>query len=392
VPRRFPAAPAAAAIALSSLLLVTGALADPPVPAALDTNPPVRADRTRPVDLVICLDTSGSMDDLLDSTRARLWDIVNELGRMKPTPELRVGLVTYGSPDVASEAEGYVRVRTDLTSDLDALYAQLASLRSFGSDEYVGWALQAAVEAMSWSRDPDGLRLVFLAGNESADQAVERVDFRAVAAEARRMDIVINALYAGPRDEAVTANWPEVARAGGGNFSAFDAHAGLEQVTTPHDQELLALNARLNATYLPYGPNGQAGLLNQQAQDNNASRLGVQSCSSRIVAKGSALYDNASWDLVDAVLDESFQWSAIADADLPEALRGLSPADRAAHVARLRTAREEIQKRIQELSDEREAFLRQQRRAAEGADGLDAALREALLGEARAKGFDTDGC
>ena len=45
---------------------------------------------TRPVDVVVMLDTSGSMEDLLDATRARVWDVVNELGRMKPTPELRV--------------------------------------------------------------------------------------------------------------------------------------------------------------------------------------------------------------------------------------------------------------------------------------------------------------
>ena len=42
---------------------------------------------------------------------------------------------------------------------------------------------------MSWSPDPDGLRLVFIAGNESADQAVDRVDFRAVAETARRIQL-----------------------------------------------------------------------------------------------------------------------------------------------------------------------------------------------------------
>ena len=39
------------------------------------------------IDLVICLDVSGSMDGLIDSAKIRLWDIVNELARIKPTPE-----------------------------------------------------------------------------------------------------------------------------------------------------------------------------------------------------------------------------------------------------------------------------------------------------------------
>jgi hypothetical protein len=372
---------------LAGSTAVTAPSSAPPRP-----NPPVQVGATRPVDLVICLDTSGSMEDLLDSARARVWDIVNELGRMTPQPELRVGLVSFGSPGVASAEEGFVLLRTDLTSDLDALYGRLMALGTDGGEEMVGWALQAAVERMSWSPDPAGLRLIFIAGNESADQGVEQVDFRAVAETARRRDIVINALYAGSRETAVTEKWPDVARAGGGNFSAIDASASLAQVATPYDQPLLDLNARLNGTYLPYGPSGEAGLVNQQVQDNNASRLGVQSCSSRVVAKGSALFDNSSWDLVDAVLADGFQWAAIADSDLPEALRPLSQAERQAHVERLRATRQQVQERIQEVSQTRESFLRELRKQQAQGQGLDVAFRGALIQQASAKGFRCGGC
>ena len=102
-----------------------------------------------------------------------------------------------------------------------------------------------------------------------------------IGRSARRRDIVINALYAGSRESAAGEMWPDVAQAGGGNFSAIDAAASLAQVATPHDQELLTLNSRLNETYLPYGEGGKAGLANQRVQDNNATRLGVQSCSAR---------------------------------------------------------------------------------------------------------------
>lgn len=363
-----------------------------PAPPHVLPNPPVRADATRPVDLVIVLDTSESMDALLDSARMRVWDIVNELARMSPRPELRVGLVTFGSPEVATAEQGFVKVRTDLTSDLDGMYAELMALRTLGGDELVGMALDAAVERMSWSPDPTGLRLVFIAGNESADQGVERTDFRAIAAGARRSDIVINALYAGPREQAVTDKWPEIAQAGGGNFSAIDVSANLVQVPTPHDQPLLDLNARLNETYLPYGAQGMAGLANQRVQDNNASRLGVESCSSRVVAKGSALYDNSSWDLVDATLQDGFQWSALRDSDLPEELRPLTPEERQAHVAGLRATRQRIQESIQAISEARENHLRSLRDEQSQRHGLDEALRGALLQQAGAKGFRCDGC
>jgi hypothetical protein len=49
------------------------------------------------IDLVICLDTSGSMSGLIDTAKEKLWAIVNEMDRAEPTPVLRVGLLTYGN-------------------------------------------------------------------------------------------------------------------------------------------------------------------------------------------------------------------------------------------------------------------------------------------------------
>jgi hypothetical protein len=51
----------------------------------------VRGDKAPPaaqrrVDLCICLDTSNSMDGLIDSAKAKLWAIVNELATARPRP------------------------------------------------------------------------------------------------------------------------------------------------------------------------------------------------------------------------------------------------------------------------------------------------------------------
>lgn len=279
--------------------------------------PLTAAESYRAVDIVISLDTSGSMEPLLDSVRARIWDVVGELSRLTPTPKLRVGLLTYGT-DRGRAEDGWVVVETDLTDDLDSVYARLMALTTSGGEENVGRALYAAVDEMSWSPDWDALRVVFVAGNESANQGQETFDLRDAATRARADDILVNALYAGAREQGMAEGWPAVAQHGEGNFSAIDPETGTIQIPTPQDETLLELNRRLNTTYLPYGPRGEAGLANQQAQDRNASRLGVQSCSSRIVAKGTALYTNASWDLVDAALEDDFRWSLVHDDDLPE--------------------------------------------------------------------------
>ena len=51
----------------------------------------------KPIDLVLCLDTSNSMDGLIDSAKRKLWDIVNDLGRARPAPRLRVALYSSGN-------------------------------------------------------------------------------------------------------------------------------------------------------------------------------------------------------------------------------------------------------------------------------------------------------
>lgn len=344
---------------------------------------------TRAVDVVICLDTSGSMKDLLDSTRARIWDVVNELARMKPTPELRVGLLSFGT-DQATELEGGIVQHLDLTAELDSVYAALMSLTIGGHEEYVGRVLNEALDGMGWSRSGDALRVIFVAGNESADQGVEDHDFRTAVRAARNRGIIVNALYAGNREQGVVERWHEVAQGGEGNFSAIDPVRGTFQVATPQDDRLLQLNGLLNTTYMPYGPRGADGLTNQVAQDGNASRLGVESCSSRIVAKGGALYTNASWDLVDASLTEEFDWETLPLADLPKELQSMTREQRVAAVDAMRKQRESIQSEIQRVSVERERFIRQAMAA--DATSLGHAMRLAIRTQAMAKGFTCDGC
>ena len=346
---------------------------------------------TRPVDVVVVLDTSGSMEDLLDATRARIWDVINTLGKLMPTPELRVGLVSFGTERSTAE-EGWIVIDSNLTNDLDDVYGKLMALSTAGGEEFVGRALHEAIDKMDWSRGADALKIIFVAGNESADQAASEYDFRTAALWARGDGIFINALYAGNRDQGIVEHWPEVAREGRGSFAAIDPEKSTIQIPTPQDEPLLALNRSLNGTYLPYGPDGANGLANQVAQDSNASRLGVESCSSRIVAKGSALYTNAAWDLVDATSKQVIDVATMHQDDLPEEMSSMSAEQREAYVEEKRVARETIQDEIQELSVARESYIKNVIAKERLARGLDAAMKNALVKQAVAKGFECDGC
>ena len=121
------------------------------------------------VDVAIALDTSGSMENLLEAARLKLWEIVHDLTLVEPTPTLRVALLTYGGKDNDHKA-GWVRVETGLTRDLDLVSERLFALTAGGGAEYVARVLQAALEGLDWTSSEDALKLVFVAGNEPADQ------------------------------------------------------------------------------------------------------------------------------------------------------------------------------------------------------------------------------
>ena len=145
------------------------------------------------IDLVLCLDVSGSMNGLIDSAKIRLWDIVNELARMKPTPNLRVALYSYGATAYPAD-KGWVRKEVDLTEDLDDVYKMLNALRTGGGDEYVARVTKTALDEQKWSTDKNALKLIFVAGNEPVDQD-KQVTLEDVAGNAKRAGVIVNTIY-----------------------------------------------------------------------------------------------------------------------------------------------------------------------------------------------------
>ena len=100
------------------------------------------------VQLAILLDTSNSMDGLIEQAKTQLWKIVNEMARSKrdgKTINLYVALYEYGNDGLSSQ-EGYVRLVTSLTNDLDKISEELFKLKTNGGSEYCGTVISEAVK------------------------------------------------------------------------------------------------------------------------------------------------------------------------------------------------------------------------------------------------------
>lgn len=340
----------------------------------------------RPIDLAICLDVSGSMNGLINAARQNLWAVVNELATLKPTPQLRVALLTYGC-SAYDPATGWVRVDTELTSDLDLVSQKLFALTTNGGDEYVGRVMQTALEKLPWSQDPQALKLLFVAGNEPATQDPQ-VDFKAQCKLAISRGIVVNSIYCGSDGTEEAAAWKQVALLADGQYSAIEQDKAVV-VTTAFDAQLAALSAELNKTYVPYGEAGRESAENQKLQDSNAASLNAAAAAQRCQTKGSGLYFNAQWDLVDACRDEKFDLAKVKIEELPEAMRKMTLAERRAFVAKQQGQRDQLQKQVEEFGKKRDAEVQRQlqERQANGEKVFEQAVLQAVQKQAEAKGF-----
>jgi len=355
---------------------------------------------TKPVDLVICLDVSGSMNGLLDSARLKLWDVVNELAKIKPTPVLRVAVYSYGGQGADYPADkGYIRKEIDLTTDLDAVYEKLSALKITGHIEYVTGVSKRAIEEQKWSDEKGALKLVFVCGNEEADQD-KGVSYEDLGKLAKDKGVIVNAIYCGPATDNIAPGWRSVAEQGSGKFANIDMNkASQVAIATPYDKELTELSGKLNTTYVAYGKDGVAKKENQAKQDDNAAKAGpgsggVAAAASRAEAKGGSQYRNDAWDLLDRMKsDPKFDIKTLKKEDLCEEMQKLKPEEWEGYLKKKAEERADIQKKIADLSAKRTKHIDEEKKKAPKSDAdkaLDDALKATIRTQAKDKGFEVE--
>lgn len=337
------------------------------------------------IKVALLLDTSNSMDGLIDQAKAQLWEIVNELSYAKcksVRPNLQIALYEYGNDNLVAK-EGYLRKILAFTDDLDDVSKELFSLTTNGGSEYCGTVIQASLDQLDWGNDADDLKMIFIAGNEPFTQG--KVDFRDAGNNAKEKDVVVNTIFCGDYSHGVSSNWKEGAQLTYGDYMAINHDQKTIHIASPYDDRILQLNIQLNGTYIPYGSRGKMKMAVQEQQDSNAAGYSKENAVSRTVSKGSHLYKNSTWDLVDAEEEEGFSYDELKEEDLPENLKGKSKTEIKAYVAKQKTERNRVQQEISELNKQRREFIAEQKK--DNANGLESAMVEALKKQAKKKDY-----
>lgn len=364
-------------IMTAALLAVTG--------VAHAKTDPVSSDNT--IQLALLLDTSNSMDGLINQAKARLWNVVNTLTTLKyhgQPPKIEIALYEYGN-DGLPKSNNWVRQVAPLTQDLDLISEKLFALKTNGGEEYVGAVITQATQQLKWSTN-DGMRLIYVAGNEPFNQG--GVSYKEAIAGARQKDIYINTIYCGDAAKGIGELWKDGADRGLGKYFSISSDETVQHIDTPYDRKLSELNESLNKTYIGYGSLGAAGLRRQKAQDANASSVSLGNSAERAVSKSKiSAYDNATWDLIDQYKKDDKVISKLQKADLAPELQGKTEQEITAVVQKAAQDRAAIQKEIASVANERQVYIDKVSKERSGQNDLGKAISQSLLDLAKQKGY-----
>ncbi len=320
--------------------------------------------KSPPLDIVLILDISSSTTGLLSSVRNNFWEINNDISRLKPEPDYRIGLMLLGRPSFKEE-NAYIKIASDLTSDVDYVANEMFIIKDNATKGkvYFGNALREAVDEFSWSKDDNAIKLIFLVGNGPLSNGY---DYRKAAESAVKQGIKIFSLYfpniTSGRDEA---EWKDLAEVGNGTFANILLNAGNNIVfeKSYHNDLLVEANSAINNTYIYYGETGKTRFDMQERLDVLTNSVSDWETEARSFLKGTKLYQgkNSGWDLVDLAGKQTINYSRIERNFLPPKMEQISDEDLETFVEDKISERQEYISIIKMLSQKREEFLKRKK-------------------------------
>jgi Mg-chelatase subunit ChlD len=344
--------------AAAALMTAAPALAEQ-ASASPAQNQQQATDRPR-VDVAFVLDTTGSMGGLLEGAKQKIWSIASQIAHGKPAPILRVGIVAY-----RDRGDAYIAQRFDLTRDLDGVYAHLKTLKADGggdTPEHVGRGLGEAVKNMTWSAEPNTMKLIFLVGDAPPQHYNDGWDPEVWAKRAHKEGIVVNTIRCGG-DGAAQEAFQEIARLTDGTYSSIDGSGGVVAVRTPYDDKLAALNGAIASKTVYAGApaarkdaekkaKGVAALEGMAAADR-LSYAGALS----VGGAGAAYAPAAPSGAVDLVTKPEAV-ATLPTTELPEGVRGLDEKERAPYLQKLAQERKQLEGQAAKVAADRDEWIR----------------------------------
>jgi hypothetical protein len=327
--------------------------------------------QTPRVEVVFCLDATGSMSGLISTAKEKIWSIANNLASAEPAPELYMGLVFY-----RDRGDAFVTKFYQLTDDLDKLYSELMNINAGGGGdgpESVNQALHEAIDQIEWNQDDNTYRTVFLVGDFPPHMDYQDdVKYHETCKIAKEKDITINAVQMG-LEPSTTPIWKEIASLTNGEYFQVDANANGYTVNTPFDDDLIELSRQLEDTRIYYGDKEakSRGELKDEVSEKNNSMASKEALARRAIYMNTASGKKSFFgqnELIYEIENNNVKVEDIEKNQLPDNMVDMTLEEREKYVNKLLVKRKEIEKQIAELEIKRQEYIKKQMEEAGKAD------------------------
>ncbi len=335
------------------------------------------------VEICFVLDTTGSMTGLIDGAKRSIWSIAKNIVSLKPTPEVKFCLLGF-----RDRGDTYITKLTDLDSDIENIYSALKAFQAQGggdTPESVNQALYESVNHVSWSKNKNTLKIIFLVGDAPPHMDYpEEVQYPETIRKALLNDITISTIQCGEMQDT-TPIWQEIAHKSHGQYSKLIQNGNVKTIVTPMDQDFQALNIKLGLTIIPYG-------LKEQQASVIERQLNSQDDSQTVIADRLSFYSQANQDskqTFDVITDLENGYIGHDDLNslkLPKEIDSMSHSQKISHFDKLAQYRKGYYRVIKQLQEEREAYI--SKRQAKNGPSFDQEILNGVKKIAKRKGFN----
>lgn len=369
----------------------TGPRTTPQIPAPKPESPDITT--AARIDAVFVLDTTSSMTDLIDTAKDKIWAIASTMASAQQSPDIRIGLVAF-----RDRGDSYVTQTIDLSDDLDSVYAQLMDFNAQGGGdgpESVNKGLYEAVHNMSWTQHPSAYKTIFLVGDAPPHMDYQNdVQYPTSTQAAVGQGITVNTIHCGNNSQTAR-HWKRIARLGNGDYFQVDQSGGAIAVDTPYDQELAALSARLDDTRLFYGSDSEKARMSEKSMTSKKlhteSSVASQARRSVFNLTDSGRKSNlGSQELVEAVTTGKVSVDAMAEDELPDSLKAIAKEERQRKIEQLADERRTLNQEIRAIASKRADYIKETLKPSATANSLETRLYDAIKRQSQASGLTYD--
>ena len=342
------------------------------------------------IEVVFVLDTTGSMSGLIEGAKQKIWAIANTIASAEPTPDVRMGLVGY-----RDRGDQYVTRLTQLTGDIDAVYARLMEFKATGggdTPESVNQALYEAVTKVKWSKDDSVYKVIYLVGDCPPHMDYkDDVEYPKSCELAAKAGIVINTVQCGTHG-ATTPIWQKIALLAEGKYFAIAQSGGMRVVETPYDAELARLSRELDSTRVAYGLGDERAEAEERYRKSDrlyetASSVAVAQRAAFNASKAGKVNFAGFQELVVDIESGRVELAKLKREELPENMQKMSSEEREAYVKEMAARRADITGQIKQLDQKRQVHITAENKKLGPRDSFDKAVFESIREQARKKGI-----